>query len=598
MPAAMRSRSARRSGHRFAGLRIAIGARALTQWLQRLWCGCPLALRMLALPALCMVLLAWTLVAGWRHAAQVRQEVVALAAPSAAAAHCAALQEWQADLAQMQADLYRLADTGPGPGGAMLADLLRTRLRQDSARLRQTSLPPDVELQLRQRISAYLAQVALAVAQLHGDPAAGRTAVEVAAARHAALRTLLAARVALERHKAALAQARLAQALERPDGVYWPLALGLALLTALSAALSAWLSLRPLHRLAPAMTRLAGGDTQLGDLGAHRQDDLGAMAAAVAVFQRNAVELQAAQQDVLAAGAQLASVIHAMPNGVAVFDSAQRLVLFNEPFVQLVQLPRTALLGQRWVELALRMTQADGESAEWEHAVNCWFDSPGRTLRHEVRLGQRWLLFACNRIDGRQGDGHHLAGGGLVLVLTDLTRRKQMEEELRQLALNDALTRLPNRRLFMDRLAQAVQASARRNSHGAVLFIDLNKFKQLNDQHGHEAGDLLLMEVAHRLLLAARASDTVARLGGDEFVVLAEGLGEERSRAEAGAGVLAAKLQEALDAPYLLGSLLHHGSASIGVSVFFGGDNDAAAILREADAAMYRCKTHCNLPQP
>jgi len=567
-------------------LRIAIRCRALAESARRLWCGCPLALRMLAVPALCMMLLAWTLLAGWRQAAQVRQEVAALAAPAAAAARGADLQGLQAGLAQMQADLHRLADAAPDPGGQMLAELLRTRLRRDSARWRQASLPLDTEHQLRHRISAYLAQVALA-AQLGDDPAAGRSAVELAAARHAALRTLLAARLELEQRQAASAQAALAQALERPYRVYWPLALGLALLAVLSAIACAWLSLRPLHRLAPAMTRLAGGDTQLGDLGAHRQDDLGAMAAAVAVFQRNAVELQAARQDLLAAEAQLASVIHAMPNGVAVFDSAQRLVLFNEPFVQLVELPRAALAGRRWVELALRMTQADGDTAEWEHAVNCWFDSPGRTLRHEVRLGRHWLLFACNRIDGR-----HPGGGGLVLVLTDLTRRKQMEEELRQLALNDALTRLPNRRLFMDRLAHAVQASLRRNSHGAVLFIDLNKFKQLNDQHGHEAGDLLLMEVAHRLLLAARASDTVARLGGDEFVVLAEGLGEERGKAEAAAAVLAGKLQEALDAPYLLGSLLHHGSASIGVSVFVGGGSDAAAILREADAAMYRCKTH------
>ncbi|GAB2858757.1 hypothetical protein GCM10027277_29050 [Pseudoduganella ginsengisoli] len=566
-------------------LRLRVRCRALADAVRRFWCGCPLALRMLAVPMLCMVLLTGGLAAGWNHARQVQQQAVALREPASAAMRNAALQRLQAGLAQMQVDVHRLASVEPGSGGQMLAAMLRTRLRQDSRQVQL--LAHELEPFLEQRISAYQAQVELAVSQMSGDPAAGRVAAELAAARYAALRNAVAVRLEAEQRKAQAAQAELDAMLDKPYGVYWPLALALATLAALSAVVSAWLSLRPLHRLAPAMTRLAGGDTQLGDLGAHRQDDLGAMAAAVAVFQRNALELHHTQQALQAAESQLASVIQAMPNGVAVFDSAQRLVLFNEPFVQLVQLPRAALAGQRWVELALRMTQADGDTAEWEHAVNCWFDSPGRTLRHEVRLGQHWLLFACNRIDGR-----NMKGGGLVLVLTDLTRRKQMEEELRQLALNDALTRLPNRRLFMDRLAHAAQASQRRHSHGAVLFIDLNKFKQLNDQHGHEAGDLLLMEVAHRLLLAARASDTVARLGGDEFVVLAEGLGEDRGQAEAAAALLAEKLHEALDAPYLLGALLHHGSASIGVSVFMGGEMDPAAILREADAAMYRYKTH------
>jgi diguanylate cyclase (GGDEF)-like protein/PAS domain S-box-containing protein len=174
--------------------------------------------------------------------------------------------------------------------------------------------------------------------------------------------------------------------------------------------------------------------------------------------------------------------------------------------------------------------------------------------------------------------------------IRDITERKRLEKALRLLAFHDPLTRLPNRRLLLDRLEQAMHASKRQNSHVAVLFLDLDKFKVLNDSHGHDAGDQLLIEVAQRLRRLVREADSVARLGGDEFVVLLEGLGEDSEQAAAYANSIAEKIRAALSADYVLGDVHYRGSCSIGIKLFHGEDRDAEHILREADLAMYEEK--------
>jgi diguanylate cyclase (GGDEF)-like protein len=171
-----------------------------------------------------------------------------------------------------------------------------------------------------------------------------------------------------------------------------------------------------------------------------------------------------------------------------------------------------------------------------------------------------------------------------------LDSAREANLKLEQLAFNDVLTGLPNRRLLLDRLKQALNSSQRQKSHGAVLFLDLNKFKQLNDTHGHVAGDQLLVEVAQRLTHAVRQSDTVARLGGDEFVILLEGLGSEQQTAHADAQAVAHKVNQSLSQPYALGAVRYTSSASIGVTLFLGDASDPEQILRQADAAMYQVK--------
>ncbi|MFM2056246.1 MAG: hypothetical protein RLY71_631 [Pseudomonadota bacterium] len=179
---------------------------------------------------------------------------------------------------------------------------------------------------------------------------------------------------------------------------------------------------------------------------------------------------------------------------------------------------------------------------------------------------------------------------GASKIARDISRHKAAEEAIRRLAYHDTLTGLPNRRLLLDRLRHAMTLSQRSQSHAALLFIDLDRFKQLNDTHGHEAGDALLIAVAERLQGLVRESDTVARYGGDEFIVLCENLGPLPDAAAAHARTTADKIGAALGAEFPLGALTHQGGASVGVHLFLGDAQDMDSLLKAADAAMYRTK--------
>jgi diguanylate cyclase (GGDEF)-like protein len=202
-------------------------------------------------------------------------------------------------------------------------------------------------------------------------------------------------------------------------------------------------------------------------------------------------------------------------------------------------------------------------------------------------------------VEIRRHAQHSDAGWLIVTVARDVTERKQMEEQVRQLAFYDPLTKLPNRRLFGDRLSQAIAASRRSGCYGALMFLDLDQFKVLNDTHGHEAGDLLLIEAARRLKDCVREIDTVARLGGDEFVVVVSDLNANKAESSAQALVIAEKIRTALAEPYLLtvrhegradALVAHQSSASIGVVVFIDSEGRQEDFLRWADAAMYQAK--------
>ena len=178
----------------------------------------------------------------------------------------------------------------------------------------------------------------------------------------------------------------------------------------------------------------------------------------------------------------------------------------------------------------------------------------------------------------------------IVVNFDDISPRKQAEEEIHHLAFFDALTALPNRRLLMNRLQAAMAASARSRQYGAVLFIDLDKFKTINDVLGHGVGDQMLLQVANRISACVREADTVARLGGDEFVVLLPELDADPGVASNSAALVAEKIRLALTAPFHLKSSPHHSSPSIGVSLFRGTDDSADVLLRQADMAMYKAK--------
>ena len=205
-------------------------------------------------------------------------------------------------------------------------------------------------------------------------------------------------------------------------------------------------------------------------------------------------------------------------------------------------------------------------------------------LRHEDGSDLATLIrgTVTRDVDGTPA---HFAGSVL-----DLTERKRQEQDIHRLAFYDPLTDLPNRRLLVDRIQQALLADARDGLSTAVLMIDLDRFKALNDSYGHAAGDELLRAVASRLRGTVRAHDTVARLGGDEFVVLLEGMiGPSDSAARNAAQVGLAILEE-LDEPYQLDFGVIHHSASIGVAISLGIEVSVATLLQRADVALYEAK--------
>ena len=185
-----------------------------------------------------------------------------------------------------------------------------------------------------------------------------------------------------------------------------------------------------------------------------------------------------------------------------------------------------------------------------------------------------------------------LAGQTVFIgLLRDLSQHREDENEIRRLAFYDALTGLPNRRLLTDRLAQAMLTSLRTGQHGAVMFLDLDHFKQLNDSLGHALGDELLLQVAQRLQLCVREGDSVARLGGDEFVVLLEDLSLQANEAATQAELTAKKILHALGQPYTLHSHRYVSTPSIGIMVFMQDHESIENLLNKADVAMFQAKS-------
>ena len=177
-----------------------------------------------------------------------------------------------------------------------------------------------------------------------------------------------------------------------------------------------------------------------------------------------------------------------------------------------------------------------------------------------------------------------------VATITDITQRKIAEEEINNLAFYDPLTKLPNRRLLHDRLQQALTTSVHSGRKGALLLIDLDNFKVINDTLGHDIGDLLLQQVAQRLLYCLREADTVARFGGDEFVVILENLSEQEQEAIIQTEITGKKIIDSLSQPYMFGFNEYYSTPSIGI-VLFNAQNETMDILfKEADIAMYQAK--------
>ncbi len=242
-------------------------------------------------------------------------------------------------------------------------------------------------------------------------------------------------------------------------------------------------------------------------------------------------------------------------------------------------------LGQtRWDIGARNMTEAD-----WQvHRAALQAHQVFRELeleRHRDDGTVYWISVSGEPIIDEAGVFRGYCGIGC-----DITSRKLADAQIEKLAFFDALTGLPNRRLLYDRLQQAVVVGQRRGAHGALLFIDLDDFKAINDTQGHEVGDQLLKQVAMRLSVCVRQTDTVARLGGDEFVVMLDELSEQAAQAAAQTEAVGKKILATLNQPFELAQQWLHSSPSIGVALFCGQQDSADELLKRADLAMYQAK--------
>jgi diguanylate cyclase (GGDEF)-like protein/PAS domain S-box-containing protein len=212
--------------------------------------------------------------------------------------------------------------------------------------------------------------------------------------------------------------------------------------------------------------------------------------------------------------------------------------------------------------------------------------------RKNGEIYPKWLTITAVKDD--DGLVTHYVGAHF-----DITERKRTEDRVRRLAFYDTLTELPNRRMLIDRLNQAMAGSQRSGCYGALMFLDLDNFKSLNDTHGHAVGDLLLIEAAARLKRCVRQMDTVARFGGDEFVVMLSHLHADQATSASHATAVAEKIRASLSEPYVLtimrngkadATVRHYCSVSIGVALFIGQDDTQDDILKWADKAMYQAK--------
>ncbi len=277
--------------------------------------------------------------------------------------------------------------------------------------------------------------------------------------------------------------------------------------------------------------------------------------------------------------------------GMIVTNADGIIVRVNQSFTRLTGYAAAEAIGQTPALLRSgrhdngfyqRMWAAIRDKGFWQGEI--W------NRRRNGKIYAEWLTITAVAKPG--GEITHYVG-----TFSDITQNSEAEAEIHRLAYYDPLTQLPNRRLLHDRLAQALACGCRSRRHGAVLFLDLDNFKTLNDTRGHAVGDQLLTEVARRLQTTlregdtvSRPDDTVSRLGGDEFVLILEDLSESAEEAAVQARHIGEKLRHALALPYDLANREFHCTASFGITLFHGHDDSIESLLKQADLALYQAK--------
>ena len=285
-----------------------------------------------------------------------------------------------------------------------------------------------------------------------------------------------------------------------------------------------------------------------------------------------------AEEQLRRSNAILTATQEASTEGICLVDDAGEVVRYNRRFSELWEIETS---NADTYKVMNRVLEAMREPDEFIDRINHLYDHPHKSVHDEIYLCDG-RIFDRYSAPAMTPDG---VSYGRVWSFSDITERKAAQQRLEHQAFHDALTNLPNRALFMERLQHALTRSHRHNSLLAVLFLDLDRFKIINDSLGHECGDRLLIQVSQRLRECLRSQDTAARLGGDEFVLLVEDIHEigEATR-------IAERIAEALSTPFDVGDQEVFTSTSIGIAANMTGSETPDDLLRDADAAMYRAK--------
>jgi len=304
----------------------------------------------------------------------------------------------------------------------------------------------------------------------------------------------------------------------------------------------------------------------------------------ILLFSLKALRNEVLQREVAELDLRIAATAFESQQGMLVTDADSVILRVNQAFTSITgytaeetigQTPRLLSSGRHDQAFYALMWDSINHDGAWEGEI--W------NRRKTGEVFPEYLTITAVKDSGGTVTNY-------VATLTDITLRKAAADEIKHLAFYDPLTALPNRRLLLDRLKKALASSARSGKEGALLFIDLDNFKTLNDTLGHDIGDLLLQQVAHRLESCVREGDTVARLGGDEFVLMLENLSQLPIEAAAQTEFVGDKILASLNQPYQLGPHEYHSTPSIGATLFNAHDATIDELLKQADIAMYQAK--------
>ena len=332
---------------------------------------------------------------------------------------------------------------------------------------------------------------------------------------------------------------------------------------------------RPLNRLSLSMGRAQRGDLQARAEPGGPKD--------IAALAHSFNSMMAVREEHEAA-LRIAAIAFEINEGMMVTDEHSVIMRVNQAFTRLTGYRAEEVIGSNPALLQSGRHDTAFYQDMWENLRhNHHWQGEIWNRRKNGEIFPAWLNISV--VIGADGNITNYIGSFI-----DIAERKQAENEIHNLAFYDPLSHLPNRRLLLNNLQHAIAVSARNRTGGALLFLDMDNFKTLNDTQGHNIGDLLLIEVAKRLRDCMREGDTVSRFGGDEFVLLLEGLNEEKAFAAMQARGVAEKILDALSQPYLLEGREFHSSSSIGITLFANYSGKLDELLKHADTAMYEAK--------